>query len=336
MISLKKIYYILLCASVLNFGVSISYADTSNDQHKTIRVGVLKSGSVHWEIDNLLRHGFDEQNDIHIEPVILGSVNALLLALQGHSVDMIVGNWIWVARQYQQDRQFMFYPFSNAAGGLLAHPDKNIKSLTDLKNKKLGVAGGSEGKSWLLLRAYAQKKHEMVIDDEITVKFVAPPLVNALIQQNKLDAGLNFWHLNAAMNDKGYQTLLTIHDVLAELGVSSNVPMIGWIFHKSWAQDNADVVNRFLEASSQSKQLLLNSDDAWQALRPLMRAESDDLFAKLISGFRQGIPAQFSDEEISAMSQVSNILRQQGAVGIPEQLPTSIFWKLDKIDGTAH
>ena len=55
-----------------------------------IRVGVLVSGSVHWEVETLVKRGFDKQNNIHVKTIPLGSVNALLVALQGGAVDIIV------------------------------------------------------------------------------------------------------------------------------------------------------------------------------------------------------------------------------------------------------
>ena len=40
----------------------------------------------------------------------------------------------------------------------MVHPKAGIKTLKDLKGRKLGIAGGPVDKSWLMLRAYSKKK----------------------------------------------------------------------------------------------------------------------------------------------------------------------------------
>ena len=63
--------------------------------------------------------------------------------------------------------------------------DSEIMTIYDLEEKKLGIAGGSIDKSWLLFRAYLKKNTGK--DGKRFVKpiFVAPPLLNKLIIKNE-------------------------------------------------------------------------------------------------------------------------------------------------------
>ena len=298
---------------------------------KEVRVGVLVSGSVHWEIETLIKQGFDQKNGIRVKPVPLGSVNALLVALQGGAVDIVVSDWTWVANQYWRKRFFKFSPFSTAMGGVLVKSDSPIKHITDLVGKRLGVAGGPEGKSWLVLKAYAQHKYNLDIEEKSTIKFAAPPIVNALINTSKIDAGLNFWHFNAQLESDGFHTFLGVQHMLSELGVSTPIPMLGWVFGQQWADNNVDTVNSFLDASNQTKQLLKQSDDAWLPLRKLMRAKTQAKFERLRDGFRAGIPERFGDLEVVGIKRTNQLLQEQYGLlnstkEIHTEFPESIFW----------
>ena len=93
-----------------------------------------------------------------LEIVELASKNAAAVALQGGAVDLIVTDWFWVSRQRNEKRLFSFIPHSMAAGGLIASKNSKIVNDLDLKNKKIGVAGGQVDKGWLIFRAYYNKK----------------------------------------------------------------------------------------------------------------------------------------------------------------------------------
>jgi NitT/TauT family transport system substrate-binding protein len=314
---------LLLCWHSLVFSESLP----SNE----VRVGVLVSGSVHWEIEALISHEFDIQNNVRVKPVLLGSVNALLVALQGGAVDIVVSDWTWVANQYWKQRFFKFAPFSTATGGILAKVDKPIESVTDLIGKRLGVAGGPEGKSWLVLKAYAQHKYAFDITKQSTIKFAAPPIVNALINTSKIDAGLNYWHFNAQLEGEGFHTILSVQQMLNELGVETPLPMLGWVFQQKWANNNKELVDRFLLASRQTKDLLQKSDEAWLPLRKLMRVDTEAKFERLRNGFRAGIPVQFGASEIKNIIKTNQLLQKQYGLlnsvkASDAEFPEDVFW----------
>ena len=80
-----------------------------------IRVGVLRFGTVSWEIDVLRHHGQDTEAHIVVAPVELASAQAAQVALQAGEVDTIVADWLFVARQRGMDADWTFVPFSNAS-----------------------------------------------------------------------------------------------------------------------------------------------------------------------------------------------------------------------------
>ena len=85
-----------------------------------------------------------------------------------------------------------------------------IKTLGDLKGKKLGVAGGPLDKSWLLLVAYALRTANLDLRTETTQEFGAPPLLAERAKQGEIDAVLNFWPFAARLEAAGFTQLIGV------------------------------------------------------------------------------------------------------------------------------
>lgn len=303
---------------------------------KPVRVGVLQFGTVNWQLDVIKQHELDKQNGIDLQITPLGGKNATSVALQGGEVDLIVTDWLWVTRQRDEGRDYTFSPYSNAVSSLMVRPDANIKSLADLKDKKLGVAGGAVDKTWLLLRAYSRKTGDKQdIADIIKPQFGAPPLLNELALRGELDGAINFWHYAALLKAKGFTPLLEMPEILKGLGIERSIPLIGWVFSEKWANDNDAAIQGFLKASQEASKLMQDSDEEWTRLRDKMKADDDTLFTALRDGYREGIPTCFGDAEISAAADTFKILAEVGGeelVGKSTSLNTGTFWSGFKLD----
>ena len=161
------------CSIVLYFLVSFNV-----NALPEVRVGVLKYGTVNWEIDVIKHHQLDKKYQFELKVTSLSSKNASSVALQSDAVDIILSDWLWVNRQRFDQRMYTMFPTSMATGGLYISASSSVKSLTDLKGKKVGIAGGSVDKNWLLLQAYSQKKYGFDLKNQATPVFAVPPLLN--------------------------------------------------------------------------------------------------------------------------------------------------------------
>lgn len=295
----------------------------------TLRIGVLQFGTVSWELEAMLRAGLAEREGVRIKLVPLALKDAANVAMLGSAVDVIVNDWIWVARQRAEGRDFSFVPYSLAVGGVMVRPDAGIRSFKDLAGKRLGVAGGPLDKSWLLLRAYARRAVGEDAARWLKPEFVAPPLLNELMLKGELPAGLNYWHYGARLRAAGMQPLLDMKEILAALDVRTELPLVGWVFREQWATANPQAIRGFLRASAATKRLLLESDEAWLALRPAMKVDDDATFVALRDGYRAGIPAAGLGEAEQVARQVFQILATEGGpalVGNAKTLAAGTFW----------
>lgn len=317
-----------LLATMLLIFSSVSSAQAV--ELKNLRVAVLKFGTVNWVLHTIKHHELDKKHGINVQIVALGSKNASHVAIQGGAADMIVSDWIWVSRQRAENRDYTFVPYSNATGSLMVKKDSGIHSLSDLAGKKLGVAGGPVDKSWLFLRAYSQKTQGKDLAEMVELSYVTPPLLNKLAQRGQLDAGLNFWHYSARLQASGFKPLLSMPEILLELGVKRSIPVIGWVFSEQWAAMNTGVVKSFIAAEQQAKKLLLESDEEWLRIKDKMKAKDKVMFTILRDAFRQGVPRCFGDEEKRAAHSAFAILARLGGknlVGNSTELDEGTFWK---------
>jgi len=292
-----------------------------------IRLGLLQFGTVSWEVA-AMRDGPAESHNLKIETTPLADKDAAAIALLSGQVDVIVTDWLWVARQRAAGKDYTFVPFSVAAGGVLARPAAHITGVADLVGRRLGVGGGPDDKSWLLLQAYARKTANLDLAKQADIQFSAPPLLTALMEHGRLDAMLNFWQFNARLQANGYPEIISMPAMLSALGIDRPPPLLGWVFRDGWAAQQKLAIKALLDSSFDAKGRLLHDDTAWQKLRPLMQASDDRLFAALKAGYRSGIPAGYGDADIVAARKTLAVMVgiDPATTGGLTDLPPGTFW----------
>ncbi|GAA4250980.1 ABC transporter substrate-binding protein [Azospirillum formosense] len=295
----------------------------------TVTIGVLKFGTVSWELDVIRHHRLDEAAGFELKLMELASSQAAQIALQGGAVDMIASDWLWVARQRAAGADLTFIPHSAAVGALMVPAASPIASVADLKGKRIGVAGTPIDKSWLLLKALARDRYALDLDTVATPVFAAPPLLNQKATTGELDAVLNFWPYAARLQAAGMRTVIGVDGMMRDLGLSAQVPAVGFVFHEGWAKANPAALDAFVAASRKAKAIMAQSDAEWDRLRPLMKAEDEATWAALRDQFRAGIPQRWTEEEREAAARLYGLMAKLGGrelVGDAMALPDGTFW----------
>jgi NitT/TauT family transport system substrate-binding protein len=288
-----------------------------------VRIGVLKFGTVSWELDVIRRHQLDRANGFALEATELAGKDGSAVALQGGAVDVILTDWLWVAKRRALGGDFTFSPHSHATGGLMVRRDAGIKSIADLRSRKIGIAGGPVDKSWLVLRAYAKKIAGLDLVRDAAPLFAAPPLLNEILKKADIPAAINFWQYNARLPETDYLELVRVEDMLPALGVPARTPLLGWVFSDAWSAKNPALLRGFLAAAKAAREKLAASADEWQAIAPLVHAEDAAMLERLRQAYRRGIAdvqadAQTSDP-VAAAQRLLELLTAFG--GIDEAPP---------------
>ena len=274
--------------------------------------------------------GLDAYHNIKIEVRDVADSRAGQVALQAGEVDVILSDFVWVSSQRNQGADFALVPHSLAVGGLMAPADGPVKSVADLEGKTLAVAGGPVDKSYIFLQAYFNSKTGKMLPDVITAEFGAPPLVNEMLAGGQAQAALNFWHFNARAKLAGAVEIISVKDMLADMGVSKQPPLLGWTFSEKMARKKKDEIQRFLDASFATKEKLLTDDAIWDQIRPEMRgAEDEALFTALRDAYRAGIVTSYGPADVQAATEAYALIAKYGgaeAIGNKPDLAPGTFW----------
>ncbi len=294
-----------------------------------LRLGILQFGTVQWVSDVIRRHDLDTKHGFALQTVKLANTDGGRVALMAGSVDVVVSDWLFVAAQRAAGTKLCFAPFSSASGGIMAASEAPLHVLADLRGRRLGVAGGPADKSWLLVQAAGRATQGIDLASIADVIYGAPPLLGAKLQQRELDAVLTFWNFAAKLEAAGYREVTSVAQCAAALGLSDSMSLVGYVFHQSWAEANRPVIDGFLAASKDAEQLLVQSDAEWQQLRPVMNAEDDAVFARLMQRFDAGVARPDPVAQQQSAAKVFAILRETGgtqATGGLDALPPGMFW----------
>ena len=314
-------FVVPLLAALFAFSVPLR-ADTP-----VLRIAVLAAGTVNWEIDTIDHYGFDADNGFDMSVQGMAGGSAAQVAFQGGEADIIVSDWIWVARQRAAGSDYVFLPYSRAVGGLMVPPGSTAKTLVDLNGGKIGIAGGPLDKSWIILRAYAEKVYGMDLAAGTEQVFGAPPLIYKSGLDGEVDGAVNYWHFMARMRAAGMEDLLSVSQAAEELGLDPEMPLLGYVFKGEMLRDNPDLVASFAAASRAAKKLLATNDEAWERLRPNMPASNDAEFEALKAGYRDGIPKAGAVDASSAAAvfELMSTLGGPELVGSATEMPEGVF-----------
>ena len=294
-----------------------------------IRLAVQKTGTLAWELDVIKTHGIDRKLDLAIEPVELASTEAGKIALKGGSADLMLSDWLWVARERTLGDGLVFYPSSSTLGAVMVPPQSPVREIVDLKGKKLAIAGGPLDKSWLLLQALA-RRGGIDLKRQATIVYGAPPLLSEKALQGETDATLTFWNFCADLESKGHRRAIAMDQVMKSLGATGPVAIVGYTFDGAWAGRNRSTVDRFLAATRQAKDILASSEAEWQRLAPRIRVTDANALAIYRQRYGEGIVRRPVAEEEADARALYRVLAEVGGaelVGPSRELAAGTFYR---------
>jgi NitT/TauT family transport system substrate-binding protein len=313
---------------VLTAVVALAVA-TSASAKDRIRLAVQRTGTLAWELDVIRAHGLDRKLDLAIETVELASTEAGKIALKGGSADLMLSDWLWVARERSLGDGLVFYPSSSTLGAVMAPAQSPIRTVADLKGRKLAVAGGPLDKSWLLLQAFARRSG-VDLKREATIVYGAPPLLSQKALQGESDATLTFWNFCAELESKGQRRAIGMDHVMKGLGAQGPVAIVGYTFDGAWAARNRSTVDRFLDATRQAKDILAASPNEWQRLAPRIGVSDASALAIYRQRYGEGIvrrPPAEEEEDARALYRVLAEIGGAELVGPARELAAGTFYR---------
>jgi NitT/TauT family transport system substrate-binding protein len=298
------------------------------DDLPRLRAALQMSGTVAWEVDTIRHNGFDTAAGFALDPIDVAGSPAAYIALAAGEVDMIVADWLWVAAQRADGKDYVFVPYSRAVGGIYVPKDSPTQTLADLAGGKIGIAGGPTDKSWLIFRAYAAQQAGLDLAAATEQVFGAPPLIFKSALSGELDGAINFWHFGAKMEAADMRLLMSTADAALALGLNPETPLLGYVLRGDVATAQPELVRGLIAASRNAKALLASDDAAWERLRERMGATTEAQFMALKAGWIAGIPAEgpVAEDDAARMLALMAALGGEELVGSASTLPAGTFY----------
>ena len=304
------------------------FAPAGAEAADTIRLAVQKTGTVAWEIAAMKALGLDKAENLDIQTTELATTESGKIALQGGEADLIVSDWLWVARERSLGDRLMFTPYSTALGAIMTPKDSPIHALADLAGRSLGVAGGPLDKSWLMVQAAALKQGQDLAK-AARPAYGAPPLISEKLMSGELDAALEFWTFSVGLEARGFRRAIDMADVEKALGASGPVAMTGYVFTEAFAKDHGDALRRFLTAAAKARAALASEPSLWGPIKARMHLTDDAALATYRERYAEGVPKRsVADEAKDAKALYRAIVAVGGTdlVGGVKELDTCLFF----------
>lgn len=323
-------------SAALGLGALLALSAPAAADSTTLTIAALKFGTVNWELDTIRKRGFDRANGFALAVKGMAGGPASRIAFQAGEADAMVADWIWVARQRAEGKDYVFLPYSRAVGALMV-PAEGAQTLADLKGGEIGIAGGPLDKSWLILSAWAKRAHGVDLAAETAQVYGAPPLIFQQARSGRLAGAINFWHFNAKAGAAGLRPLASVEEAGAALGLSAETPLLGYVFRGDLVRENPSLIAAFARASRSAKRLMALDDDVWEGLRPRMKPASEAEFAALKAGWRAGIPPEGPVDEAAAARMLALMAELGGEtlVGRASTLPEGVFLDIGALNAAA-
>jgi NitT/TauT family transport system substrate-binding protein len=294
-----------------------------------LRLALQKTGTFAWEFAIISERGLDRKAGLDMEVTELASPEAAKIALMGGAADMILGDWLWVARQRNLGRRLVFAPYSTALGAVMVPAASAIEDLAGLQGKKIAVAGGPLDKSWLLLQALARGS-DLDLALQANIIYGAPTLLYQKAANGEADATLNYWNFCVALESRGFRRLIGMDEVERRLGAKGPVAMVGYVFDEGFARTHADALSRFFKIAAEAKDILAHSGTDWEKIAQRVGIVREAELALFRQTYIDGIPRRPVTEEAADARALYRILAKIGGpdlVGNATELDEGTFYQ---------
>lgn len=288
-----------------------------------LSVSVLQFGTAHWELDHILHRGLDRAHGYRLVLQPVANLPASRLAVTSGSVNGAVADLLWAQSRFEAGTPYLYLPFSSQIGEIVVAESSPIRSVADLAGKRIGVAGGPDSKGWILLKKVAQQQG-IDLEASAQIQYAAPPLLSQALMRGQVDVIVTYWHFAARLTGEGgWRSAFGMADLLTELKLDRNLPVLGYVFPAAWASKHRSLIDGFAASLAEAKAELAAGEGPWQRLRPLMGHPGEGVFTALREGFVAGTPAPQTAPRIADLQRLMTLTGAD-----PDNLmPANLFYR---------
>lgn len=293
----------------------------------SVRVVVI-DGTQRFPIYVMRTKGIGDKYNLKAEEIPVSGPQAQYTTMQ--TGDFQVSTTAWFPIVLMRAKGFKFsivFPVSSYTDDLVVRADSSLKSMADLKGKRIGISGGPASSGTWIFRTEAVRFFEFDPMKESKVQFGAAPLLIGLLENNELDAILiQNPQVVRLLETKKFRSLASFGDIWREK-TGQDVMLVTIVVNEEWAKANRDVAKRFVAAFKESAEYLKAHAEIWPEIAERIGIKTDTgvklLRERTAKSLLTAWDKKLLDEQYRYGTEVMKIFGD--SEGIPKQIPPDTF-----------
>ncbi len=289
---------------------------------------VALEGSQLFPVQIMQTKGIAAKHGIEIDLMRVASPTASYTVMQSGDFHISFGGWLSIAVLREKGFKLSnVYSMLSYTNDLMVKADSPLKSIADLKGKRIGLFGGANAATTWLFRVLSVKYFGFDPTKEAKIHFGAPPLLVGMLERGELDAVLILDPFITQLLETGkFKSIGHIGKIWREK--SGQEPMLVAVtVNEPWAKANPEVTRRFVAAFREALIYLRNRPEVWSEIAAAMKVKTEQGAAlmreRTVSALITRWDKKFIDDQ---HAYAAELYKTFGANNdIPEKIPEGTF-----------
>jgi ABC-type nitrate/sulfonate/bicarbonate transport system substrate-binding protein len=220
-----------------------------------------------FPIQVMQKKGIAAKYNLEVKPVMLAGPQAVYQRMQRDDFQAGFGAWPKIAQlRHAGAKVVMVYSMLGYTNEILVKKDSPIKSVADLKGKKVAVFGGPGAGTTAMFLLEMNRYYHFNPMKESHIFYGAPGLVAAELGRGQVDAALLLEPFSDKLLATGkFRSVGNLGKIWEEHNHTSPM-LLALVMGEKWSNDNPDVAKRFVAAYSEALHYLKTHKEIWTEL----------------------------------------------------------------------
>jgi len=319
--------WISICMKFLVFPVLLGVAASTAAAADKVKVVALE-GIQLFPMQIMETKGIAKKYGIDVDLMRVASPTASYTVMQTGDFNVGFGGWLSVAVLRSKGFKLSnVYSMVGYTVETMVKADSPLKSLADLKGKRLGLFGGANAATTWLFRVVSVKFFGFDPTKEAKIFFGAPPLLVGMLDRGELDAILILDPFITQLLETGkFKSIGNPGNIWREK-TGQHPMLVAITVNEPWAKANPDVVKRFVLAYREALTYLKTKPEAWPEIAKAMKVKTEKgaklLYERTADALITRWDQKFIDEQVAYAAELRKVFGPQS--DIPAKIPEGTF-----------
>ncbi len=289
---------------------------------------IVIDGTQRFPIYAMRTRGIADKYNLKVEEIPVSGPQAQYTAMQTGDFQVATTAWFPVVLMRAQGYKFtIVFPVSSYTDDIVVPADSPLKSMADLKGKRVGISGGPASSGTWIFRTEAVRFFGFDPMKEARVQFGAAPLLTGLMENNELDAVLiQNPQVVRLLETKKFRSLASFGDIWREK-TGQDVMLVTIVMNEDWAKANREIAKRFVAAFKESAEYLKAHAEVWPEVAEQIGIKTATGAKLLQERTAKSLLTRWDKKLLAEQYRYgSEVMKIFGdSEGIPKQIPSDTF-----------